>query len=61
MKQDSRKLRSLPMPAQRPGIPRQAEASGWLSSGGVEASKSCGQLAGPARALCYLNRGISGF
>jgi hypothetical protein len=55
------KKRSELIPLQSPGIPRQAEAGGRPDSAGVTASRSCGDLTGPARSICYLIQGISGF
>lgn len=49
---------ALPLPAQRPGVPRLNDARGWVGIGGVEASLSCGDLTGQARSICYALHGV---
>jgi hypothetical protein len=59
MSEISAKETTLALPPQRPGVPRLADASGWLGSDAVQASRSCGDLTGPARSMCYSMQGVT--
>lgn len=47
------------LPPQRQGIIRLGCATPWQGTGdGIEASRDCGELTGPARSMCYAMEGI---